>query len=148
MDILRTADAVWQGDLRGGKGMITTPSGVLKDDAYTWAARFENAPGTNPEELIAAAQAACLSMAITSRLGRNGFHPESIATHATLTLARSEANTAITRMKLEITGYVPGMDEENFKTHVIEAEKGCPVSKLLHPGLEEVELVITLKQKA
>lgn len=146
MDILRSADAVWQGDLRGGKGKITTDSGVLKDDAYTWAARFENAPGTNPEELVAAAQAGCLSMALTSRLNKNGFNPERIATHATLTLEKTEAGNTITKMRLEVVGKVPNMDEATFKEHAEAAEKGCPISTLLRPGLKSVEVVARLEK--
>lgn len=144
-DIQRTADAIWQGDLRSGKGSITTPSGVLKDDAYTFLTRFENQPGTNPEELIAAAHAACFTMAFSATLGKKGYQPESLRTHATLTMARSDAGTSIDKVRLEVEGQVPNIDQATFQQVAEEAEQGCPISKLLRPGLKEVEVVAHLK---
>jgi lipoyl-dependent peroxiredoxin len=86
-DIQRSADAVWRGDLRSGNGHISTPSGVLKQDAYTFATRFENAAGTNPEELIAAAHAACFTMAFSGVLAGKGHNPENLSTHAKVMMA-------------------------------------------------------------
>lgn len=146
MDITRSARAVWQGDLRGGNGKISTDSGALKDDAYSYATRFENTPGTNPEELIAGAQAACLSMALTSNLNQAKLNPQSITTHAILTMEKTEAGFTITKMRLEVTGRVPGIDEATFKQHAEEAEKGCPVSRLLRPGLKQVEVIARLEK--
>lgn len=143
-DIQRTADAVWQGDLRGGNGQISTPSGVLKDDAYTFATRFENAAGTNPEELIAAAHAACFTMAFSGVLARKGYQPESLRTHATLSMDKTEAGFSVTKMLLEVTGKVPNLDEQTFRQLADEAERGCPISRLLRPGLQEIEVVAKL----
>lgn len=144
-DIQRSADAVWQGDLRSGKGTITTPSGVLKEDTYSFVTRFENQSGTNPEELIAAAHAACFSMAFSGVLVKQGYSPESLSTHATLTMVRADAGMTIDTVRLEVEGHVPNIDEATFRTLAEEAEKGCPVSRLLRPGLKEVEVVARLK---
>lgn len=144
-DIQRSADAVWQGDLRGGKGTISTPSGVLQSDAYSFATRFENAAGTNPEELVAAAHAACFSMAFANTLAQKGYTPERIATHSTLSMERGDSGFSITKMRLEVTGKVPNIDEATFKQIAKQAEKGCPISRLLRPGLKEIELVAKLQ---
>jgi osmotically inducible protein OsmC len=144
-DITRTANAVWQGDLRGGNGQVSTPSGVLQDDAYSFVTRFENSPGTNPEELIAAAHAACFSMAFAATLSKKGYSPQRIATHATLSMDKLEAGFTVTKMRLEVEGQVEGMDEATFGQIAEEAEKGCPISRLLRPGLQEVEVVARLK---
>lgn len=144
-DITRTADAAWQGDLRGGKGQISTPSGVLQNDAYSFVTRFENAEGTNPEELIAAAHAACFSMAFAGALGRKGYSPESIRTHSTLSMDKTDAGFSITRMRLEVEGQVPNLDQDTFQQIAEEAEKGCPVSRLLRPGLQEVQVIARLR---
>lgn len=144
-DIQRSANAVWQGDLRGGNGKISTPSGVLNEDAYTFATRFENAAGTNPEELVAAAHAACFSMAFSGTLSRKGYHPEVLQTKATLSMEKTDAGFSITKMKLEVVGQVPSLDQATFQQIAEEAEKGCPISRLLRPGLQEVEVVAQLK---
>lgn len=144
-DIQRSADAIWQGDLRGGQGRISTPSGVLKDDPYTFATRFENVTGTNPEELIAAAHAGCFTMNLSGTLARKGFTPESLTTHATLSMDKTEAGFSITRIRLEVEGKVANIDEATFKQVADEAERTCPVSRLLRPGLQEVEVVAKLK---
>jgi osmotically inducible protein OsmC len=130
--IERTATGVWQGDLRSGKGKIGSTSGVLKDTPFTFATRFEQAPGTNPEELIAAAHAACYSMAFSNYLSQQGHVPDEISTRATITL---DSGT-ITKMHLETRGRVPGLSDADFKRMAEEAEKKCPVSNLLRPGLQ------------
>ncbi|MDP9316233.1 MAG: OsmC family protein [Chloroflexota bacterium] len=130
--IERTATGEWQGDLRSGNGTISGPSGVLQGAPFTFATRFENAKGTNPEELIAAAHAACYSMAFSNYLSKQGHVPESIDTQATITLDNGKIN----KMHLVTRGRVPGVDEEAFKRLADEAEKQCPVSNLLRPGLE------------
>lgn len=138
-EITREASAVWRGDLRKGRGKISTGSTVLADQPYSFAMRFEDSPGTNPEELVAAAHAACYSMALASTLDKNGYKPESIQTHATCTLARQEGGGfRITRMNLSVRGRVPGISPGSFAQIAEEADKGCPVSNLLRPGLEIV----------
>jgi osmotically inducible protein OsmC len=143
-DIQRTAEAMWKGDLRSGKGRIASSSGVLKDTPYSFATRFEDAPGTNPEELIAAAHAACYSMAFAHTLSSKGYQPERIETRAICSLSpQEEGGFKITKMRLETRGQVPGMDEGTFRQVAEEAERGCPVSNLLRSGLE-IELDATL----
>jgi osmotically inducible protein OsmC len=129
--ILRTATGTWQGDLRGGKGSIDATSGVLDQTPFTYATRFENAKGTNPEELIAAAHAACYSMAFSNYLSTQGHVPDTITTRATISLEEGR----ITKMHLETRGKVAGVDNATFKRLADEAEKKCPVSNLLRPGL-------------
>jgi lipoyl-dependent peroxiredoxin len=129
--IERTASGVWWGDLRGGKGQIDSTSGVLHDDPFTFATRFENAKGTNPEELIAAAHAACYSMAFANYLSGQGHVPEEIRTQATITLD----NGSINKMHLVTQGRVPGLEQADFQRLAEEAEKKCPVSNLLRNGL-------------
>ena len=131
MAIERTASGAWQGDLRSGKGQISSTSGVLQNTPFTFATRFENAKGTNPEELIAAAQAACYSMAFANYLAGQGHTPEEIQTQATITLD----NGVITKMHLVTRGRVPGLEASDFARLADEAEKKCPVSNLLRNGL-------------
>jgi osmotically inducible protein OsmC len=131
--IERTAAGVWNGDLKSGNGKIDTPSsGVLQQAPFTFATRFENAKGTNPEELIASAHAACFSMAFANYLGEQGHQPEEISTQATISLDGGVIN----KMHLVATGRVPGLSADDFKRLAEEAEKKCPVSNLLRPGLE------------
>lgn len=129
--IQRTASASWQGDLRGGTGRIGSTSGVLADTPFTFATRFESAKGTNPEELIAAAHAACFSMAFANYLSEQGHVPQAIETQATLSLE----NLSLNRMHLATRGRVPGLDAAAFKRMAAEAERKCPVSNLLRSGL-------------
>lgn len=130
--IQRTAHSTWKGDLKSGKGTIDAPgSGVLKETPHTFAQRFGDAKGTNPEELIAAAHASCYSMAFSHHLSENGHVPESITTKATVTLEDGK----IHKMHLETRGRVAGIDNATFKRFAEEAEKKCPVSNLLRNGL-------------
>jgi osmotically inducible protein OsmC len=129
--IERTATGIWRGDLKSGSGTITATSGVLRDTQFSYATRFENARGTNPEELIAAAHAACFSMAFANYLSSQGHRPLTISTRATVSLE----NGVIGKMHLVTEGQVPGMSETAFKQYAIEAEKKCPVSNLLRGGL-------------
>jgi osmotically inducible protein OsmC len=129
--IQRTASAIWRGELKTGNGAISATSGVLRDTPFSYATRFENARGTNPEELIAAAHAACFSMAFANYLSTQGHRPLQISTRATISLE----NGVIGKMHLETEGQVPGMTEAAFKQYATEAEKKCPVSNLLRPGL-------------
>jgi osmotically inducible protein OsmC len=143
-DIKRTAEAVWKGNLRDGKGRIASSSGVLKNTPYSFATRFEDAPGTNPEELIAAAHAACYSMAFAHTLSSKGYQPERVETHAICSLSpQEEGGFRITKMRLETRGQVPGIDETTFRQVAQEAERGCPVSNALRGGVE-IEVDATL----
>lgn len=129
--IERTATGVWKGTLKSGNGLIDSTSGVLNQTPFSFATRFENAKGTNPEELIAAAHAACFSMACANYLSEKGHTPEEIKTQATISLEGG----SISKMHLVTQGRVPGLDEATFKQLADEAEKVCPVSNLLRPGL-------------
>ena len=130
--IERRATGEWHGDLKNGNGLVSGPSGVFQDAPFTYATRWENAKGTNPEELIAAAHAACYSMAFSNYLSKQGHVPEAINTEATITLDGGKIN----KMHLVTRGRVTGLDNETFKRLADEAEKQCPVSNLLRPGLE------------
>jgi lipoyl-dependent peroxiredoxin len=127
----RNASAVWKGGLKDGKGEVSAPSGVLSHTPYSFMTRFENAPGTNPEELIAAAHAACFSMALSAQLAAANLKAESINTKATLTLDKQDSGWSITAIHLDVTGKVPGSDATAFQKAAQEAKSGCPVSKVL-----------------
>lgn len=128
----RKASAVWHGDLKSGKGAISTESGVLKQTQYSFGTRFENGPGTNPEELIAAAHAGCFAMAFSAELGRAGFTPEMIYATATVTLDKTDAGWTVTESHLDMTARIPGIDGEKFKAIAEGAKAGCPISRLLN----------------
>lgn len=139
-DINRTADAAWQGDIRGGKGTISTGSGALKNTSYSFSTRFEQEPGTNPEELIAAAHAACYTMNLSGTLGRKGYTPQNLETHATCTVAPKQGGGfQITRIQLETRAKVDGIDEDTFQQIAREAEQTCPVSNALR-SVPEISL--------
>lgn len=137
-DIKRTGEATWNGKLRDGTGEISSTSGVLDETPYSFHTRFEQEPGTNPEELIAAAHAACFSMAFAATLENKGYDPQQIQTRAVCSLTPQEGGGfKITKMRLESRGKVEGIDEATFKQIAAEADKeGCPVSILLRDGLE------------
>jgi lipoyl-dependent peroxiredoxin len=128
----RKASAVWKGGLKDGKGTVSASSGVLSNTPYSFATRFENAAGTNPEELIAAAHAGCFSMALSAQLGQAGLTPESINTTATLSLDKLEAGWAITAVHLDVAARVPKADDAAFQKAAENAKSGCPVSKVLN----------------
>ena len=128
----RTASAVWQGDLKQGKGSLTVPSGTLKETPYSFRDRFESGTGTNPEELIAAAHAGCFSMALSAALGGAGIKPERIATKADLTLEQVEGNWAITTIHLDLAAKIPGLANDKFQEFANGAKANCPVSKVLN----------------
>ena len=127
----RKASAVWRGDLKGGKGTISTESGVLKDTQYSFCTRFENGVGTNPEELIGAAHAGCFSMAFSAELGKAGLTPESIQTTATVTMDKTDAGFTVTGSHLDVTAKVPGADKAKVLEVANAAKAGCPISRLL-----------------
>lgn len=128
----KTASAVWQGDLKTGKGTISTESGALKDQPYGFNTRFEGAPGTNPEELIGAAHAGCFSMALSNILGQKGVKAERIDTRAEVTLDKVEGGFAISAVHLILRAKVPGLSAADFDAAANEAKTGCPVSKVLN----------------
>jgi osmotically inducible protein OsmC len=128
----RKASAVWRGDLKGGKGAISTESGTLKETQYSFSTRFENGVGTNPEELIAAAHAGCFSMAFSAELGKAGLTPDSINTTATVTLEKTDAGFTVTESHLEMTAKIPGADKAKALEIANAAKAGCPISRLLN----------------
>ncbi|MDQ3138150.1 MAG: OsmC family protein [Gemmatimonadota bacterium] len=125
-----TSNAVWEGGLRGGRGHFDAGSGVVSGD-YSFATRFESATGTNPEELIAAAHAACLSMALSGALEAAKTPATRISTKAACTIEKVGDGFRITKMKLEVRGEVPGLDEAGFRAAAEQAKDGCPVSQAL-----------------
>jgi osmotically inducible protein OsmC len=127
----RSASAVWNGTLKEGSGTMSAPSGVLRDAAYTFATRFETAPGTNPEELVAAAHAGCFSMAFAGQLTAAGLTPARIATTATVTLEKTDAGQTVTAVHLKTTAKVPGATKDVFAAAADAAKATCPISRLL-----------------
>ena len=130
MAITRKAQAQWNGDLKSGKGEMSLGSGAYKG-AYSFGTRFENAPGTNPEELIGAAHAGCFSMALSAALGKAGFNPTSIRTSSTVTLDKVGEGFGITNIDLDTEATVPGIDNAKFQEIAKGAKENCPVSKAL-----------------
>ena len=126
----RTSEAKWSGDLKQGSGTMKLGSGAY-EGAYTFKSRMETGPGTNPEELIAAAHAGCFSMALSAILSGNGHVPTSIHTTAKVTFDPVPGGFAITKIDLNTEGTVPGLDATGFQKFAEEAKKGCPVSKAL-----------------
>ena len=132
------AEATWEGGLKSGKGRFSAGSGAFSG-SYSFPTRFEGAAGTNPEELIAAAHSACLSMALAGGLEAAGKPPTRITTRAACTVDNVGGGFRITRMRLEIRGVVPGMDQATFHKAAQDAKEGCPVSQAL-AGNVAVEL--------
>lgn len=128
----RTASAVWSGGFKDGKGQISTQSGVLSSTPYGFNTRFENEPGTNPEELIAAAHAGCFTMALSVQLGEAGLTATSLKTSAAVTLEKDSDGFSITAVHLNLTATIPGADQQTFEALANKAKIGCPVSKLLN----------------
>ena len=127
----KRASAVWAGSIKDGSGTISTETGVLRDAAYGFKARFENGPGTNPEELIGAAHAGCFSMALSLMLGQAGLTPERIETQAEVRLEKIGEAFEITASHLTVVARVPGADQAQFQEIANKAKVGCPVSKVL-----------------
>ena len=128
----KTGSARWEGGLKDGKGTVSTQSGALKDQPYGFATRFEDKPGTNPEELIGAAHAACFSMALSGALGEAGMKAEEIATSSTVTISPADGGFSIPEVHLTVTARIPGADEAAFMKAAEGAKSGCPVSKVLN----------------
>jgi len=138
---VRVASAEWKGNLPKGSGTLETETGSLKGN-YSFASRFEEGAGTNPEELIAAAHAGCFSMAFANILAGAGFEPSSIRTTAKAYLEKGPDGFGISRIELECVGDVPGIDEPAFQEHAQGAKVGCPVSRAL--AATPIELTATL----
>ena len=132
----RKGSAVWQGGLKGGKGTVSTASGVLADQQYSYSSRFEEGVGTNPEELIVAAHAGCFAMALSAMLEEAGLTAERVAATATVTLKPVDGAPTVTSSHLDVTARVPGATEEAFQEIAAKAKAGCPISRLLAPGTE------------
>lgn len=141
----RKAKAQWKGDLRSGVGTISSGSGALSNTPYSFRDRFENGPNTNPEELLAAAHAACFSMALSLMLQNEGLKADSIDTTCTITLDKEGDGFAIKRSHLQVTARIPGASEEAFNRATQAAKEGCPVSKLYDA---EITLDAKLEQSA
>ena len=140
---VRSANARWEGDLKNGNGNMKTGSGAY-EGRYSFGSRFEEAPGTNPEELIAAAHAGCFSMALTAGLGRAGYEPQSVETSARVHLEMGDGGFAISRIELSTEAVVPGIENEAFQEAAADAKANCPVSK----ALAGVEIVLDARLAA
>lgn len=139
----RQASAQWNGDLKSGKGSLSTPSGVLAQTPYSFVSRFESGAGTNPEELLAAAHAGCFTMAVSAQLGAANLKPERLDTTCTITLERLPDGFTITESHLDLTAKVPGASQQAFDEAVQKAKEGCPVSKLY-----KAKITLTAKLEA
>jgi osmotically inducible protein OsmC len=139
--MVRKGSAVWNGSLKEGKGTVSTESGVLTNAQYSFSTRFENGRGTNPEELIAAAHAGCFSMALSAQLGNAGITPQSLETTAAVTLEKLESGFTVTKIHLDLTARIPGVDKAVFDKAAADAKAGCPISKLL----KAAEITLTTK---
>jgi osmotically inducible protein OsmC len=140
---VREGQGEWHGDLRSGSGTVSVQSGLFAGQ-YSFRTRFEEGPGTNPEELIAAAHAGCFSMALSNILSEAGHVPESVSTTAKVELRPVDGTPTITKIELIAEGNVPGLDEAQFGEFAEQAKVGCPVSRAL-AGVQEIELKATVK---
>ncbi|RLJ60296.1 osmotically inducible protein OsmC [Litoreibacter meonggei] len=128
---VNTGSAEWSGTLKEGKGHVSTKSGALNDQPYGFNTRFEDAPGTNPEELIGAAHASCFSMALSMVLGEHDLTADSIETSADITLEQQAGGFAVTKSHLTVKADIPDASEETFMEAANGAKENCPISKLL-----------------
>jgi osmotically inducible protein OsmC len=141
----RSATAVWNGTLKEGKGSISTPSGTLADAPYSFLTRFENAKGTNPEDLIGAAHAGCFAMALSAQLSTMNFTPERIKVSATVSLEKLEAGWTISKIHLDLAARIPGITQTAFESAAASAKANCPVSRLFKA---DISLTSVLEQAA
>lgn len=137
-DIARKASAHWAGDLKSGKGNVSTESGVLQAAQYSFGTRFENGAGTNPEELLAGAHAGCFTMQLSALLSNHGHTVESLDTEATCEMVKDGAGFRISRMVLRVRGRVVGSDAADFEEHVKDAAEKCPLSRVMAGNVEIV----------
>lgn len=131
----KTASAHWSGGIRDGQGTISTETGVVRDAPYGFASRFEDGSGTNPEELLGAAHAACFAMALSLGLGEAGFTAESIDTRAEVSLDKDGDGYTITSVHLRCEARVPGADAASFARIAQATRQGCPISKVLRADI-------------
>jgi osmotically inducible protein OsmC len=141
----RKASAVWQGDLKSGKGNISTDSGTLKNTQYSFSTRFENGVGTNPEELLAAAHAGCFTMALSAQLGGAGLTATKLETTCTISLEKVGDGFSVTKSHLDLVAHIPGADKAKFDAAVKAAETGCPVSRLYKAEITVTSQLVTSK---
>lgn len=142
MKINRSGSAVWTGGLKDGKGAISTQSGALSAYPYGFATRFEGQPGSNPEELVAAAHASCFTMALSLILGEAGLTAEKMETNAVVTLESQDGGYAVTASRLTLKATIPGADDATFQELAGKAKANCPISKLLNAEISlEAELL-------
>lgn len=132
MTIRKYGSAHWEGSLQEGKGTVSTESGALTKQPYGFNTRFEDKAGTNPEELVGAAHAACFSMALSMLLGQSGYTPKSIETKAEVSLDKKQGGYAITKVALSSQIELPGIEKSAFDEIIQQAKAGCPVSQLLN----------------
>ena len=130
--MIRTGSAVWQGNLKGGRGTVSTESGVLRESPYSFQSRFESAPATNPEELVAAAHAGCFSMALSAQLHGAGLTADRIETTAKVTFEKVGDGFSVTASHLVVTARIPGANPGDFSKAADAAKAGCPISRLLN----------------
>jgi len=142
--LIRSANATWKGNLKEGKGAVSTESGLIKEADYSFSKRFENEKGTNPEELLGAAHAACYSMALSASLEKAGHRPKSVTTSDKVFLEKSDAGFSITKIEMTCEAEVEGVDEKEFLKIAEETKKGCPVAR----ALTGVEFVLNAKLKS
>ena len=131
----RTASARWEGSLKEGRGTMSSGSGAISKLPYSFRTRFEDQPGTNPEELVGAAHAGCFSMAFSAELGNAGFTPTSVATTATVTFEPVDGKPTVSAIHLDMTAKVPGIDAAKFNQIAEAAKQGCPISRLLKTNI-------------
>lgn len=137
MAVERTANAEWQGDLTSGSGKVSTQSGAVRDATVKWSSRAEQADeNTSPEELIAAAHATCISMALANVLAQGGNPPQKLETEATATFDKTDAGFRMTTMRITIRGQVDGLDEDGFRAAAEDAKENCPVSQALKGNVD------------
>jgi lipoyl-dependent peroxiredoxin len=129
---VRKASANWRGGLKDGTGTLATSSGVLSQVPYSFGRRFENDPGTNPEELVGAAHAGCFAMALSGNLGKRGFTADNIDASAHVTLELKDGKQTVTKIHLDVTAKVPNITPEAFAEAAAETKTGCPISRLLN----------------
>lgn len=135
----RDGSAEWRGDLKSGSGTVSVASGLFTDGNFSFSSRFEEGPGTNPEELIAAAHAGCFSMALSNILAGDGHVPESVKTTAKAHMRMIDGNPTIAQIDLITEGRVPSLDQSQFADYAEQAKAGCPVSRAL-AGVGEITL--------
>ncbi|KAF7766994.1 osmotically inducible protein OsmC [Pseudoalteromonas undina] len=136
MTIKKSARSTWSGDIKKGKGYISTQSGALDNQPYGFNTRFEDKPGSNPEELVGAAHSACFGMALSLALGEAGFTAENINTEAVVSLDEVDDGFAVTHIALEVNATIADISNEQFQALCEDTKKGCPISKLLNTSIK------------